>query len=82
VIFVDPDEKKSTPELVLQLAFGLTTAEARMASSIARGEGLRHAANANGIAFETARAHLKAVFAKTQTHRQTDLALLISRFGF
>ena len=80
VMFVDPDEKKSTPALLLQQAFGLTPAEARIASSIAKGEGLRQAADANGIAFETARVHLKAVFAKTETHRQADLALLINRF--
>jgi DNA-binding CsgD family transcriptional regulator len=81
VMFVDPDEKRQTPAFLLQEAFGLTPAEARIALSIAKGEELRRAADANGMAFETARVHLKAIFAKTQTHRQVELALLINRLG-
>jgi DNA-binding CsgD family transcriptional regulator len=82
VMFVDPDQKKSTPAHLFQQAFGLTAAETRIASSIAKGEELRQVADVNGIALETARVHLKAVFAKTQTRRQVDLALLINRFDF
>jgi DNA-binding CsgD family transcriptional regulator len=81
VMFVDPDQIKQTPALLLQQAFGLTPAEARIALSIAKGNELRRAADASGIAFETGRVHLKAIFAKTQTHRQVELALLINRLG-
>jgi DNA-binding CsgD family transcriptional regulator len=78
VMFVDPEQKKRTTTSLLQRAFGLTPAEARIALSIASGEKLRHAAKLNGIAFETARVHLKTIFAKTQTRRQVELALLIN----
>jgi DNA-binding CsgD family transcriptional regulator len=81
VMFVDSDEKRQTPAFLLQEAFGLTPAEARIALSIANGDELRRASDVNGIAFETARVHLKAIFAKTQTHRQVELALLINRLG-
>jgi hypothetical protein len=33
------------------------------------------------IAQETARTQLKSIFAKTGTHRQSELALLLTRFG-
>jgi DNA-binding CsgD family transcriptional regulator len=55
--------------------------EARIALSIAKGDELRQAADVNGIAFETGRVHLKAIFARTRTHRQVELALLINRLG-
>jgi DNA-binding CsgD family transcriptional regulator len=59
-------------------AFGLSRAEARLASRIAAGETVKTAALAEGISNETARSRLKLVFAKTGTHRQAELALLIA----
>jgi DNA-binding CsgD family transcriptional regulator len=61
--------------------FGLTPAEARLAERIGAGESLREVADAEGITFETARTRLKAVFAKTGTSRQTELALLTARIS-
>jgi DNA-binding CsgD family transcriptional regulator len=81
VMFVDPGQDRAPSATVLMTAFELTPAECRIALSIARGEQLRRTADANGIAFETARVHLKAIFAKTQTHSQVELAVLISRLG-
>jgi DNA-binding CsgD family transcriptional regulator len=36
-------------------------------------------ANRLGIKPETARSHLKAVFAKTETHRPSELAILLAK---
>ena len=49
--------------------------------ALAREEGddLVRAASALGISTDTARTQLKAVFAKTETHRQSELVLLASR---
>lgn len=67
------------PEDVVQGAFGLTAAEARLACRLGAGESLAEAADALGIAKETARGQLKAVFAKTGTHRQGQLVALLAR---
>lgn len=59
--------------------FGLTPAEARLAATIAQGRDLRNYAKTSGVSIETARTRLKAVFAKTDTRRQAELAVLIGR---
>jgi DNA-binding CsgD family transcriptional regulator len=75
----DLDEPPAPGKETLRAAFGLTAAEARLASRIAVGQGLGNAANALGIARETARSQLKSVFAKTGTSRQAELVALLSR---
>ncbi len=57
--------------------FGLTPAEARLADRIAADMSVAEAADALGIARTTARWHLKMLFEKTGTHRQSSLALLL-----
>lgn len=65
--------------LRLRAAFGLTAAEARLAARLASGDGINAAAIALGISRETARTQIRAVFAKTNTHRQAELATLVTR---
>lgn len=60
-------------------AFGLTAAEAKLAAKLASGSGIVGAAASLGVSRETARTQLKAVFAKTNTRRQAELAALVSR---
>jgi DNA-binding CsgD family transcriptional regulator len=67
-------ESNSGPSTSLLVkVFGLSPAEARLASIIAQGTSPEQAAEQLGIARETARNQLKAVFAKTGTHRQGEL---------
>jgi DNA-binding CsgD family transcriptional regulator len=61
-------------------AFGLTVAEAKLATKLASGVGIEAAASSLGVSRETARSQLKAVFAKTNTRRQAELAGLLARF--
>src|ERR1700722_7764435 len=61
-------------------AFGLTVAEAKLAAKLASGSGIEGAAGSLGVSRETARTQLKAVFAKTNTRRQAELAGLLARF--
>ena len=63
---------------ILINAFGLTPAEARLASLVASGASLDVVAAHLGITRDTARNQLKAVFAKTNTHRQAELVALLS----
>jgi len=60
-------------------AFGLTAAEAKLATRLASGVGIDSAAASVGVSRETARTQLKAVFAKTNTRRQAELAGLLAR---
>jgi DNA-binding CsgD family transcriptional regulator len=73
-------ERRRGPHVTLLIgAFGLTPAEARLASIIAEGRGPEQAAEELGISKATARNHLKAIFAKTATRRQSELVALLSR---
>lgn len=64
---------------VLRQVFGLTTAEAALVSNLESEIALSAAAELMGISFETARSHLKRVFAKTGASRQSDLLMLLRR---
>ncbi len=63
----------------LSVAFGLTQAEAKLAAQLGIGIGIDAAAASLGVSRETARSQLKAVFAKTNTHRQSELTALVAR---
>jgi DNA-binding CsgD family transcriptional regulator len=67
---------------LLSSAFGLSPAEARLASFLADGASLDEAAHQFGISRETIRNQLKSVFAKTDTHRQSELVALLGRICF
>jgi DNA-binding CsgD family transcriptional regulator len=69
--------KPGPPAAILARTFHLTPAEAKLASVIARGASPKIAARELKISRETARNQLKSVFAKTDTHRQSELVALI-----
>ncbi|HET8612969.1 MAG TPA: LuxR C-terminal-related transcriptional regulator, partial [Sphingomonas sp.] len=56
---------------------GLTAAEAAIAARLADGSALADIAAELGIAHNTARAHLRAIYAKTGVNRQSRLVHLI-----
>jgi DNA-binding CsgD family transcriptional regulator len=62
---------------ILAKAFRLTPSEAKLACIIARGVPPDIAARELKISRETARNRLKSVFAKTDTHRQSELVALL-----
>jgi DNA-binding CsgD family transcriptional regulator len=63
----------------LMRVFGFTPAEARLAEQLSQGHSLAEAAERLQVSLETARSQLKAVFARTETHRQADLLRLLDR---
>ena len=58
---------------VLHQVYGLTRAEVTLVQSLARGFSLEEAAHDIGIAVNTARTHLKHIFVKTGSKRQSEL---------
>lgn len=76
----DTERSSADPRMdLLRKMFGLTQTEALLVSHLAREVPLPLVAESLGISFETARSHLKRVFAKTGTNRQSDLLLLLRR---
>ncbi len=78
MIFVhDPDLQIETQESVLVQLYGLTKAEARLAAILAQGRSIDEACAILGVTQNTTRTHLKRIFSKTGTHRQSELVRLI-----
>jgi DNA-binding CsgD family transcriptional regulator len=71
--------KPAPPAAILAKTFRLTPSEAKLACIIARGASTQIAARELSISPDTARNQLKAVFAKTDTHRQSELVALLSQ---
>lgn len=78
VVFVtDPDQVDVPDEGMLGALFGLTSAEAKLTRLLAQGVTLAKAATRLGVRRETVRSRVKAIFEKTNTHRQADLIRLV-----
>lgn len=72
-----PEHDHEVPLKVIQDLFGLTTTEAVLALEMANGSSMDEAAEAMGIRRNTARTHLRAIFAKVGVRRQTMLMRVI-----
>jgi DNA-binding CsgD family transcriptional regulator len=75
-VFVSDPEAFMAPSH-LGCAFGLTPAEEALAVRLGQGETLEIAADGLGISLNTARTHLKHIFAKTGVGRQSELIRLL-----
>jgi DNA-binding CsgD family transcriptional regulator len=74
----DPGTVPVPPFEVLQAAYQLTPAEARLAQAVSGGDTVAEAASRFSITAATARSQLKAIFAKTGATRQSDLVRIVS----
>ena len=81
LVFSDLEKQWGPQPHVLAQTFGLSPAESRLAALIATGISPECAAERLGLARETVRTQLKAVFQKTETHRQSELIALLSRLS-
>lgn len=79
LVLRDLEAARRPPLEVLSEAFLLTGAEAKVASMIAIGSSPEEIADALRISRETVRNQIKTIFGKTGTHRQNELAALVSR---
>ncbi|MCK1485083.1 helix-turn-helix transcriptional regulator [Bradyrhizobium sp. 193] len=78
IVLVEPGARSKPQEAALRAAFGLSPAEARLAARLAMGEALGAICDNLGIAKETGRSELKAIFAKTGARRQHELVALVA----
>jgi len=80
VVFItDPERESETPVSMLERLYGLTPREAALAALLLRGLDLKEAAGQLGTSMNTARTHLRLIFEKTDTHRQSELIHLFLR---
>jgi DNA-binding CsgD family transcriptional regulator len=68
-------------EETLRTTFALTPSEARFACALASGASLAEAAARQGITRETARTHLKRIFAKMDVSHQAAMVAKVHRVG-
>jgi DNA-binding CsgD family transcriptional regulator/PAS domain-containing protein len=79
IILIRDQEWPTPAASALQGLFGLTPTESVIASAIADGRSIEAIAAAQRITTHTARAHLKKIFAKTGTNRQSQLVAVLLR---
>lgn len=75
----DPEWPSGLAAEPLRELFGLTAAEATIVSHLIRGRSLAEIATRHNLSLNTVRTHLKNIFAKTGTNRQTELVAFIAR---
>lgn len=73
-----PEPAASADPEAIRTLLGLTAAEARLAVALGGGHNLVSAAAALGIAHNTAKVQLRAIFAKTGVRRQAQLVALLA----
>ena len=73
VLVFDPEDSPKPDASLVRQVFGLTPAEWRIAERLIDGDSLDDIATALGVSLSTVRTQLKSIFAKTQSHRQTEL---------
>lgn len=74
-----PSLARIVDPVFLASMFDFTPAEVRIATSLMKGETLDQIATERLLSIETVRTHLKAIFGKTQTHRQAELIQCLLR---
>ncbi len=77
VFLSDPLQAAEPPDRVISRLFDFTPAEARLATLLTNGLSLDEASAELGVSRNTARTHLRAMFAKTGVARQAGLVRLI-----
>jgi DNA-binding CsgD family transcriptional regulator len=78
LIVIRREQVDASVELeALRQRFDLSLQEARMALALREGGSVADIAARMGIAYETARVHLKSAFAKTGSHKQRELLALV-----
>ena len=78
VLYVrDPEAPQTTSAAVLSDVYGLTASEAKVLQSLVQGKSLEDMARDFKVSINTLRTHLKSIFRKTDTKRQSELLSLV-----
>ena len=77
----DPEAQLGPQALVLRRLFGLTGAEATVATAVASGRKAEKIAQMRGVSLGTLRNQLKTIYAKTGTRHQAELVALLLHYA-
>ena len=77
VRIIDPDRDRLPAARILRQLYGFTAAESAVARLIVAGHGLAPIADQLSLSVTTVKTHLRAIFDKTDTHRQAELVQLL-----
>jgi DNA-binding CsgD family transcriptional regulator len=80
VLIADPDQRAAPSEATLR-SLGFSPSEVRVAQRLVQGRPLAEVARDLGIAHNTARAHLRSIFAKTRARSQVELVRILCEFA-
>ncbi len=78
LFIVDPVNRAGIPMSWIMDGYGLTQAEAKVALAASSGLSIPETASRLGLSPNTIKTHLRRIFAKTGTNRQTELARLMA----
>ena len=78
VVIHDPSVQIAVPQEIIGAMFGLTPTEAHLLLALSEGQTLRQYSDEHQVTYNTVRTHLRSVFAKTNTSKQSDLVRLLS----
>lgn len=81
LLITDPSETPPTAAELFRLLYQLSPAEVRVTESLAEGLSLQETADRLFISLNTAKTHLKHIFTKTNTGRQTELIRVIANLN-
>lgn len=74
----DPSQTSIAPSSLLKTLYGFTRKESELAYGLANGLTISEYCEQTFISSNTARTHLKSIYRKTSTNRQTELVRLLS----
>ena len=77
LFITDPEEGATLDSRALHQLFGLTPAEIRLCIALVKGMSVEEYALEAGISSNTARTHVKRIYAKTGVRRQSELVRLL-----
>jgi len=77
LFITDPEEGATLDSRALHQLFGLTPAEIRLCIALVKGKSVEEYALEAGISSNTARTHVKRIYAKTGVRRQSELVRLL-----
>ena len=78
LVIYDPNAQPPIPQEILATLFGLTPMEGNLLVALSEGQTLRQYSDEHRVTYNTVRTHLRSVFAKTNTSKQSDLVRLLS----
>jgi DNA-binding NarL/FixJ family response regulator len=79
ILVIDAESFSPPDPEVLRELFALTPAEARVCSGLVSGQSVEEVATESRTSVETVRTHVKRIFSKTGTSRQSELVSVILR---